>query len=173
MLPGEILALPDLDRAGYQRMLDWVAAGAKHGSYAGLMPNEAVVRVENTPWGENKAYDAAGNEISMYRPPRPGEVSPYGGNVEPGSGAPSAPGPPQAAAAVSESLRAIAPRILASLQPNLAPTPVRDPADPVQQQSMQSLTNGINPDDLLEFLKRMGKTIAAPEPFIRNGSIAY
>ncbi len=171
MLPGEILALPDLDRAGYQRMLDWAAAGAKHGSYAGLIPNEAVVRTVMTPWGENIQYDAQGNEVSFYRAPRPGEVSPYGGNVEPGSGAPSAPGPPQAAAAVSESLRAIAPRILQSLSAG-APTAPTPPSIADQLVPMQSLTNGINPDDLLEFLKRMGKTITAPEPFVRNGSIA-
>ena len=96
MLPGEIqaaIAGNPAQQQGYQAFKDWVAAGAKHGSYAGLMPNEAVVRVENTPWGENIAYDAAGNAVSQYRAPRAGEVSPYGGAVAPGSGGPSAPMP--------------------------------------------------------------------------------
>lgn len=76
MLPGELQSKYGSD-PGYKNFLNWIAAGGKHGSYAGLMPNEAVVRTANTPWGENVAYDAAGNQVSMYRPPRPGEVSPY------------------------------------------------------------------------------------------------
>jgi hypothetical protein len=83
VLPAEILALPGLDRAGYQRMLDWIAAGGKHGSLGGLVPNEAVARTADTPWGENLAYDAQGNVISMYRPARAGEASPYGTGTGP------------------------------------------------------------------------------------------
>ena len=90
MLPHEIAAViannPAL-QAGYQNMLNWIQAGGKHGSLGGLVPNEAVVRTADMPWGENIAYDAAGNVISMYRPARPGEISPYG----PVGGGPSAP----------------------------------------------------------------------------------
>ncbi len=86
MLPGELQAQYGSD-PGYKNFLSWIAAGGKHGTLGGLTPNEAVVRTVNLPWGENKAYDAAGNEVSMYRALRPGEVSPYG----PAGGAPSAP----------------------------------------------------------------------------------
>lgn len=99
MTEAELIAAGYLNDPGYQNFRNWYAAGAKHGSYAGMMPNEAVVRSSETPWGENIQYDAAGNQVSMWRAPRPGEVSPYGGNVPPGSGGPSAPGPPAAGAA--------------------------------------------------------------------------
>ena len=86
MLPHEIQAAiagnPGLT-AGYNNMLAWIAAGGKHGSLAGMMPNEAVVRTADMPWGENVAYDAAGNSVSMYRPARPGEISPYQGAAGP------------------------------------------------------------------------------------------
>ena len=82
MLPGQLQQQYGND-PGYQNFLKWIAAGGKHGSYAGMMPNEAVVRVENTPWGENIAYDAAGNAISQYRAARPGEISPYQGPAGP------------------------------------------------------------------------------------------
>src|SRR5688572_12671270 len=78
MLPGQLQAQYAADPF-YQAYLQWQAAGGKHGSYEGLVPNEAVARVVNYDWGENKAFDAAGNEVSMYRPPRPGEISPYVG----------------------------------------------------------------------------------------------
>jgi hypothetical protein len=87
MLPHEIkaaIAGNSQLESGYQNMLNWIAAGGKHGSLGGLTLNEAVVRTADMPWGENVAYDAAGNVVSMYRPARPGEWS-YGG------GGPSAP----------------------------------------------------------------------------------
>ena len=82
MLPGQLQQQYGND-PGYQNFLKWIAAGGKHGSYAGMMPNEAVVRVENTAWGENIAYDAAGNAVSQYRAARPGEISPYQGPAGP------------------------------------------------------------------------------------------
>ena len=78
MLPGELQAKYGSD-PGYKNFLNWIAAGGTHGSYGGMMPNEAVVRSAETPWGENVHYDAAGNVVSLFRPPRPGEVSPYKG----------------------------------------------------------------------------------------------
>ncbi len=86
MLPSEIQAAIAGNQGltdGYQRMLQWIAGGGQHGSYAGLIPNEAVVRSAMTPWGENIQYDAAGNEVSFYRAPRPGEISPYQGPAGP------------------------------------------------------------------------------------------
>ena len=82
MLPGELEAQYG-NSPGYQNFLSWIAQGGKHGSYAGLIPNEAVVRSEMTPWGENIQYDAAGNQVSFYRAPRAGEVSPYQGPAGP------------------------------------------------------------------------------------------
>jgi hypothetical protein len=82
MLPHEIQAAIAGDArltSGYNNFLSWIASGAKHGSNYGLMPNEAVVRSEQTPWGEGINYDAAGNVVSGYRPARPGEISPYQG----------------------------------------------------------------------------------------------
>jgi hypothetical protein len=78
MLPGELQAQHGSD-PGYQNFLRWISAGGKHGTLAGKIWNEAVARTASTPWGENKAYDAAGNEVSMYRAVRPGEASPYRG----------------------------------------------------------------------------------------------
>lgn len=85
MLPGELQAKYGSD-PGYQNFLRWIAAGGKHGDYTGMMRNEAAVRETMTPWGENKWFDSGGNEVSLYRPSRPGEVSPYKG-----PGGPSAP----------------------------------------------------------------------------------
>lgn len=79
MLPGELQAQYGND-PGYKNFLSWIAAGGKHGSLTSQMvPNEAVVRTAQTPWGESKAYDAAGNDISMYRAIRPGEAAYYTG----------------------------------------------------------------------------------------------
>jgi len=89
MLPGEIqIAIANDPRlqSGYSNFLNWIGAGGKHGSLGGLTVNEAAVRSENMPWGENRWYDASGNEVSLYRPVRAGEVSPYGTG-----GGPSAP----------------------------------------------------------------------------------
>jgi hypothetical protein len=82
VLPGELQQKYGND-PGYQNFLRWIGQGGKHGSYAGLIPNEAVVRSVDTAWGENIHYDAAGNQVSYYRQPRPGEVSPYQGPAGP------------------------------------------------------------------------------------------
>ena len=121
MLPHEIQAAIAGDprlQAGYQNMLSWIGAGGKHGSYAGLIPNEAVVRSEMTPWGENIQYDAAGNQVSFYRAPRPGEVSPYQGAA--GPSAPEYDPVRSAAAFVPENFRAksIAAALAAQGKPN-------------------------------------------------------
>lgn len=150
MLPGEIqkaIAGNAQLQSGYQNFLNWIAAGAKHGSYAGLMPNEAVVRVENTPWGENIAYDAAGNAVSQYRPARPGEVSPYGGAQ--GVSAPAAPtGAPLQAYLATD----VAPRLLQGLQQNL-----QTPAAPLEPQAAVSGMSTANPDDMAEWLRKRAR----------------
>ena len=80
MLPGELQAKYGSD-PGYKNFLSWIAQGGKAGVLTPqMMPNEAVARVVDMPWGENKAYDAAGNEISMYRQIRPGETPYYKGS---------------------------------------------------------------------------------------------
>jgi hypothetical protein len=86
VLPGELQQKYGND-PGYQNFLRWIGQGGKHGSYDGLIPNEAVARSVDTPWGENIHYDAAGNQVSFYRQPRPGEAPYYTG----GNGGPSAP----------------------------------------------------------------------------------
>ena len=154
MLPGEILALPNLDRAGYQNFLNWIAAGAKQGVLTSeMVPNEAVARVENTPWGENKAYDANGNEISMYRPRRPGEAQVYGG----GGGA-SAPAAPTGAPLQQYLATDVAPRLIQGLQQTLQP-PAAAPGTLVGDAPPQAMapSSTFNPDDMAEWLRKRAR----------------
>jgi hypothetical protein len=131
MLPHEIqaaIAGNSKLTAGYNNMLSWIAQGGKHGSYAGLIPNEAVVREEMTPWGENVHYDAAGNQVSYYRQPRPGEVSPYQGPA--GPSAPEYDPARSAAAFVPEAFKAKNIPSLAGALGQTASQPTQAPVSP-------------------------------------------
>lgn len=87
---ADLVAGGFLNDPGYQNFLDWVSKGAKHGTLGGKVVNPLAVSSKDTPWGENKWYDAGGNEVSLYMDAPAGVESPYG----PAGTGPSAPALP-------------------------------------------------------------------------------
>lgn len=149
-LPGgsasDLIAAGYLKDPGYQNYLKWIDSGAQHGTLGGKVLNPNVVRSETTPWGENKQYDAQGNEVSLYMDAPPGVESPYGA---PGAG-PSAPGLPSGGGHSSQ------------LQQQLAKSKYYNSGEQGWHKSSRDVEDALLALDaggdpgLLEWLKKMG-----------------